>query len=194
MTFDAIVLAGAPSARLDGSDKALVTVGGKTLLEIVVGAVSAAERTIVVGPRRDVPIVAAWIQEEHPGTGPVAALAAGLRLVRSELVVVAAVDHPLITSEDVSRLLASVSGDGAVAISDDGRPQPLLGAYRSPALNLALGRLASDKRRALSGAGVRVGELVSTLDVARVDIGLHARDCDTWADVEAVREVAELEE
>jgi molybdopterin-guanine dinucleotide biosynthesis protein A len=121
------------------------------------------------------------VEEHPPGGGPVAALAAGLGLVRSDLVVVAAVDHPLVTSEDISRLVASVDVDGAVAVSADGRPQPLLAAYRLPALNSALTRLPAVQ-------GARVGELVSTLVLARVDLGPSARDCDTWADVEAVRE------
>jgi molybdopterin-guanine dinucleotide biosynthesis protein A len=192
MTFDAIVLAGARSRRLDGSDKALVRIGGKTLLEIVLEAVSAARRTIVVGPQRDVPIGATWVQEEPPAAGPVAALAAGLLLVRSNLVAVVAVDHPLVTSEDITLLLGAVSADGAVAVCDDGRPQPLLAAYRLLALNLALERLTSGKRHGLRGA--RVGDLVATLDLAPVDLGLHARDCDTWADVEAVRRLAEVKE
>jgi molybdopterin-guanine dinucleotide biosynthesis protein A len=194
MPFDALVLAGATSARLDGSDKALVTVGGESLLELVLGAVSAAERIIVVGPQRDVAIEATWVQEEPPGAGPVAALAAGLRLVRSTLVVVSAVDHPLVTDEDISRLLASVSADGAIAVSDDGRLQPLLAAYRHRALTLALERLPSGGRRPSRTSAARVWELVGTLDLARVDLGLHARDCDTWADIEAVRELADLKE
>ncbi len=52
--FDAIVLAGAASRRLDGADKALVEIGGRTLLDTVLAADRGRRRVIVAGPQRPV--------------------------------------------------------------------------------------------------------------------------------------------
>jgi molybdopterin-guanine dinucleotide biosynthesis protein A len=178
--FDAVILAGGASARLDGCDKALVMVQGVTLLARAAGAVGSADRIIVVGPPRDSPLPrpVTWIQEEPPGAGPVAALAAGLSLVGSELVAVLAVDHPLVTPHDVVRLVGSTRDDGAVALDRDGRAQPLLAVYRRPALVAAIARLPAPQ-------GASLGAVTEALTLAPVDLGEAATDCDTWNALEA---------
>lgn len=180
MGFDALILAGGPSARLDGSDKALVEFQGATLLERAVGTVGEADRVIVVGPRRDLPLAGPviWIEEEPPRGGPVAALAAGLTRAAAELVAVLAVDHPLVTRDDVARLVASTRADGAIAVDRNGRPQPLLAVYRKTALAAALGRLPATQ-------GASLGEVTTALALAEVDLGDAADDCDTWDALEA---------
>jgi molybdopterin-guanine dinucleotide biosynthesis protein A len=185
VTFDAIVLAGGRSARLGGEDKALVTVGGRTLLENAVSAVADAETTVVVGPRRELSLPVIWVEENPPGGGPVAAIAAGLPLISSELVVVLAIDHPLVTAHEVSRLLGSVVADGAAARDEESNAQPLVAAYRRDPLVAALGRLPVE-------AGARVRDLIAPMDVAFVDVGASARDCDTTADFDEVRRLVKL--
>jgi molybdopterin-guanine dinucleotide biosynthesis protein A len=152
VAFDALVLAGAHSARLGGADKALVSFEGMSLLERAVTAVRDAERVIAVGPRRDIglPVEVTWVQEDPPGGGPVAALAAGLAVTTAELVVVLAVDHPLIDREHITDLVECASGGGAVAHDDRGRRQPLVAVYRGPALRSAvrgLGAVGETARR-----------------------------------------------
>ena len=176
MTFDAIILAGARSRRLNGADKAAVVLGGRTLLERAAGALVAAARTVVVGPRREISLGVEWIEEEQPGRGPVPALAAGIEWVRSEAVVVLAVDYPLITATELEILVTSMRADGAVAVDDEGREQPLLGAYRTKSLRDVLVGLSS-----LHGS--RVSDLVASLDLEPVQIGWRARDCDTWEEI-----------
>jgi molybdopterin-guanine dinucleotide biosynthesis protein A len=182
VVFDALILAGARSARLDGRDKALIVVGGKTLLELTVEAVATAGRIIVAGPRRDLPAPVMWLQEDPAGAGPVAAIAAGLGAVRAETVMVLGVDHPLLTPTDVDRLVASMENDGAIALGPDGNEQPLVAAYRTRALAAAL--------RALSVAqGARVLDLVAPLSLRPVDLGDAAKDCNTWHDIRAAEEL-----
>lgn len=180
MTFDAIILAGASSVRLDGRDKALVCVRGKSLLERVVAAAFKARQILVVGPRRDLHLSVRWVDEQRRGAGPMTALATGLRLVESEIVVVLAVDHPLLTEDDVARLVTSVERDGAVGLDGDGRRQPLLAAYRTSALIEAVHGLS-----AVENAAMR--DLEGVLDVTAVELGEAATDCDTWSDIESVR-------
>jgi molybdopterin-guanine dinucleotide biosynthesis protein A len=178
VVFDAIILAGAHSARLDGNDKALVEVGGKTLLQRAVEAAAAAERVIVVGPRRDAPLQVTWVQERPAGGGPVAALAAGLDEVRSEHVCVLGVDHPLVSQADIASLVESVAGDGAIAIDAQGRAQPLVAVYRLEALFDTVAGLHTVQR-------ARVHELIAELALAPVVLGDAAMDCDTWEDISA---------
>lgn len=133
-----MVLAGGRGSRLGGVDKASVVVRGRTLLDHVLDAVALAERTVVVGPRKDdVPDVT-WAREDPPGGGPVAGLAAGLAHVTTDLVVVLAVDQPGITRSTVDRLLAAVGDTGAVLVDDEGRSQWLIGAWRTEAVRRAL--------------------------------------------------------
>jgi molybdopterin-guanine dinucleotide biosynthesis protein A len=185
VTFDALILAGGHSTRLGGADKALVVVGGKTLLERAVDAVASARQTIVAGPVRKLTAAVTWVQEEPPGAGPGAALVAGSRLIRAELVVVLAVDHPLVTRVDIGSLLEGVRGDGAIAVDPDGREQPLVAAYRREALTAALDR----SRRTIGG---RIGDLIGNLELGRVELGEAAADCDTWEAIEAVRRRARM--
>src|SRR2546421_12993266 len=88
MRYAGIVVAGGSARRLSGVDKPALSVGGKPLLARAIHALDGAERVIAVGPRRpgfDV----VWTREPVPGTGPVAALAAGLVFVPDDVEVVA---------------------------------------------------------------------------------------------------------
>jgi molybdenum cofactor guanylyltransferase len=99
-----IVLAGGASARF-GSPKELVEYGGQTLADRAWRLLAeVCDEQLVVGPGGLV----------DPGTGPVAAIAAGMRAASHELAVVIPVDMPLLTG-DALRLLAEACRDAAVA-------------------------------------------------------------------------------
>ncbi|GIG58042.1 molybdenum cofactor guanylyltransferase [Longispora fulva] len=68
--YAAIILAGGSARRLGGQDKPAITVGGIPLVDRVRAACAHAARVVVVGPERQ--------------GGPVAALAAGLRLLDAD--------------------------------------------------------------------------------------------------------------
>ncbi|MFC6088842.1 molybdenum cofactor guanylyltransferase [Saccharothrix lopnurensis] len=170
----AVVLAGGRGSRLGGVDKALLVVDGRTLLDRVLEAVGGPGRAVVVGPRRDVPGVR-WAREDPPGGGPLAGLAAGLRWVTTDLVVVLAVDQPGVTRATVDRLLASVGDTGAVLVDAGGRPQWLTGAWRADRLRAAL---PADPRDASARSAL------GPLDPVRVPaLPGEARDVDTPADL-----------
>ena len=175
------MLAGAASRRLGGADKATVEVGGRTLLDRALEAVSRARHVVVVGPPRPLGVDVDWTQEEPPGGGPVAALAAGLRLVQAPVVVALAVDLPFVDREVVTALVEAVrDAEGAVVSNAGGRAQPLAGAYRTTALRARLGGL--DR---LEGAAVR--SLVAGMSLYRLVGDRAASDCDTWRDVAGAR-------
>ena len=179
--FDAVVVAGGTGRRLGGADKGAVEIGGRSLLERAVDAVSRADRVVLVGPRRPIARNVHWTREEPVGGGPVAAVAAGLAPVRAAVVVVLAVDLPFVDSGVVEALVELASrGDGALLEDGEGRRQPLAAAYRTASLRAAVAGLATVRdapMQALIG-GMRLGTL-SAVDAWR--------DCDTWDDVAAAR-------
>jgi len=181
MTWDAIVLAGGTSRRLGGVDKAGVDVGGRLLLDRALAAVSAAEHVIVAGPPRETRAPVTWCREDPPGGGPVAALAAALPLVQSDMVLVLAVDHPFLRGSTVVDLVDAAAGhDGAVLLDATGRDQPLAAAYAAAVLRRRLAEQGPP-------AGTAVRRLVAGLDLVRLPGGDAALDCDTWDDVARAR-------
>jgi molybdopterin-guanine dinucleotide biosynthesis protein A len=184
--YDAVVLAGGEGVRLGGADKALLAVGGRTLLDRVLAAVTGAVTVAVVGPARVLAAATAvtWCREDPPGGGPVPAIAAGLAAGRAPTVVVLAVDHPFVEPVTVAALTSAVGAhDGAQGVGDDGRAQPLVAAYRRSSLVEVL-----TPHEQLTG--LRLRDVLAPLDVVGVPIGAAAVDCDTWADL-AAAEAAE---
>ncbi|WP_235497659.1 molybdenum cofactor guanylyltransferase [Frankia sp. R43] len=163
--WDALVLAGGAARRMGGDDKAALSVGGARLLDRVLGAVAAARTVVVVGPRRPpVPGTRAvrWAREDPPGGGPVAAIAAGLRLVTATRVVVLAVDLPFLGAPEVQGLLDAVAagpGGPQVALLSDPaqRPQYLAAAWRTVTLRavLPVDPAGRSVRSLLAGQSVR---------------------------------------
>jgi molybdopterin-guanine dinucleotide biosynthesis protein A len=163
----AIVLAGGASRRLS-ADKPEQRVGGRRLLDVALAAVADADAVVVVGPPREVPDEVTVLCEEPPGSGPVAALAAGLAALSdgpADIAVLAA-DLPRITPATVTAL-AAARGDApvAVAVDDTGEVQYLTAVWDSAELAAALAAAPSRVRDLLPADAVTsaVG------DVADVD-------------------------
>jgi len=122
-----------------------------------------------------------WCREAPPGGGPVAAVAAALPLLAADVVLLVAVDMPFVDLAAVTSLVEAIGDvDGAVALDDDGRDQPLLAAYRRDRLAAALGRLGEP-------GGQRMRDMVAGLHLRRVPVGIAAIDCDTAEDLRAAR-------
>ncbi|WP_093838299.1 NTP transferase domain-containing protein [Streptomyces aidingensis] len=185
--WDAVVLAGGGGRRLGGVDKPAVEVGGRSLLDRVLTACAGAQTAVVVGPPRPLRTRATavvWTREEPPGGGPLAGLAAGLRLVRQPLVVVLAGDLPFLSADLLAALRRVPEGaDGLVARDPEGYDQPLTACYRTEVLRGALGRLAPDQG---GPADLPLRAVTRTLTLGRVAVG-NTLDCDTWADISAAR-------
>jgi len=185
--WDAIVLAGGRGRRLGGIDKPALLVGGRSLLDTALVACTGARVIVVVGPRRATVRDVRWTLESPPGSGPLAALAAGLTALgtanASGVVVVLAADLPSVDARVVGRLLAEAqsSVDGAAVVDGGGRVQPLLAAYRRPALERALQAVHDPRNRPVRSV------LGQPRPVDVVDAGAAA-DIDTpddlarWAD------------
>jgi len=190
-----IVLSGGSAARIQGADKATLELAGATLLDHVLAALDTVEDVVVVGERVRTGRLVTFLREHPPLGGPAAGILAGLDgFSRAPaLVVVLAVDMPLVSRATVRRLVQAagdvdgVDGvDGALLVDREGRRQYLCAAYRTAALRTAAP--ASEEQHGLS-----VRRLVRGLRLAEVvAVGGEAQDVDTWADLRSVR--ARLEE
>lgn len=127
------IMLGGLSTRM-GQDKAMVKLGGKTLLERAIArwqgygagiqlSVGAAERAVLAP--EGVPAVADIYLER----GPLGGLQAGLQACETPLLLLVAVDCPFLDHEQADRLLDAVGEAGACVYTLDSRPQPLFGLY-----------------------------------------------------------------
>ena len=176
MIVDALILAGGRSSRLGGSDKRKLVLDGETLLRRSIRAVGdAGVRTVVVvgdDGEHGVPTV----REEPPYSGPVAALAAGMRALpgAADAVAVLACDMPGI-DRALPALLAAFRGDGVIAL-DRGRRQQLAIVVDPGALRSALATLPT-----VVDASMR--DLLGRLDLVETVVPDGATDdIDTWDD------------
>jgi molybdopterin-guanine dinucleotide biosynthesis protein A len=186
--YDAIVLAGGAATRLGGAAKPQLRVGGRTLLDRAVAAVSGAARIVVVGPEQPVSAPVVFCRENPPGGGPVAAVAAGLPLTSAEAVVVLAADLPDVAPA-VPALLAALPASGvALLVDSDGRANYLAAAWRRRDLQAALTALGE-------AAGASARALVAAAHQVHVsDPAGWGRDCDTWDDLTDARARTPTEE
>ena len=181
-------MAGGSARRLGGIDKCALPVGGAPVLARVVAACTGAAGVepadvVVVGPPRPsvtLPVGVRTVREDPPGGGPVAGLAAGLRLLDGRgappdaalhdaalydaalhdaalpvgAVLVLAGDLPLLRPEHVSALRRQLGlqavADVVVAVDAGGRVQPLVAVWRAAALGQEVGRLPPTGRSARS--------------------------------------------
>jgi molybdopterin-guanine dinucleotide biosynthesis protein A len=139
-----LLLTGGASRRL-GRDKATVVVGGERLVDRAARLLAGVARPVIeVGPGRSrLP----WVLEDDPGSGPLAAVAAGASLLQRGghrgPALVLAVDLPLVT-EGLLALLAGHPSTGCVVPVDGaGYPQPLCARYSAAALSAASGLSAA---------------------------------------------------
>lgn len=180
---DVIVLAGGRASRMGGVDKPGLVVGGRSMLQTALAAVASLGRTVVVGPPR--PELAAHIvqtREPEPGSGPVAAVAAGLAALGAEpapRIVVLAADLPFLTDAAIGELVRqSADFDAVFAADPSGRPQYLIGVWRTEPLATRLAELDSVLNQPMKALVPRRTNIV---ELPGVD------DCDTPGEIAAAR-------
>ena len=183
--YDAVLLAGGGARRLGGIDKPGITLGGRSLVELVADAVAEARRVILVGPPRPTLDRVIVTREQPAGAGPVPATTAGLALVEAGWVALLAADLPFLHQTHIASLRSAAYGRrGAVLVDATGQAQWLIGVWRTATLRDAL--------RAYDGASLR--GLLAPLEPRRVALPARAGgpppwfDCDTMGDVTSAKE------
>jgi molybdopterin-guanine dinucleotide biosynthesis protein A len=179
--FDALILAGGRGARMGGPAKPLRRLAGWPMLDHVLLACSAASRQIVVGPSRIGFGEPLFCREQPAGSGPVAAVSAGLRHVQQPVVLVLAADLPFIGAAlgPLRALLVGglASAEAAALVETSGRINYLAAAWRTAALYAALDRLGDP-------AGRPMRALYDSVEVSYLpDFDAFGADCDTPVDL-----------
>lgn len=175
-----IVLAGGRSSRM-GRDKASLVLGGVTLLQRTVSALSAVvdEVVLVRAPGAALPPVEApcpvrYAEDPVEGEGPLVGMAAGLEAARAPIAIVVGVDMPFLQPA-LLRLLADRVAAGArwVLPIAERRPQPLCSAFARDALPVLRAHIQAGDRAPMTIAA---------------DLGMVRLDEDEWraADAEGV--------
>lgn len=168
---------------MGGSDKTQLTVGRSTLLDRVIAAAASARLVVVVGPHRPTERAdVVWVREEPPGSGPAAAVGAGLAATRAGVVVLLAGDMPLLDPGTVEALVlalrsAGTGVPGVVGVDVDGREQWLCSAWRRDQLLAAALEADGSLHRALRALGAPL----------RLELAGTTLDCDTPDDLAEAR-------
>jgi molybdopterin-guanine dinucleotide biosynthesis protein A len=130
-----IILAGGRSRRM-GTDKALLPVQGRPVIERILHGLKGWGEPLVVTNRPEayrhlgVPLVA----DRYPGKGPLAGIHAGLSRSRHRINLVAACDMPFVSRAVADVLLARLDGYDASVPRMEGRTHPLFAVYTKECL------------------------------------------------------------
>jgi len=173
-----VLLAGGRGSRLaHGVPKALVRVGGLTLLErslVVLRAVC--DEVVVVAPAElGLPLAGTERVADPPGCeGPLGALVAGLQARPCERAIVLAVDFPLMRPGMLRELAGRLASHAGVLPAPGGMLQPLAAVYAPWTAGRLAERLAAGERAVVPAAALLGPLVVQDEELARLDGGL---DC-----------------
>jgi molybdenum cofactor guanylyltransferase len=138
---ECFVLAGGRSSRM-GQDKALMRIGGRTLLERALEKLPGAR---IAGARSDLSAFAPVIPDIHPDCGPLSGIESALAATHATYNVFLPVDMPLLPASFLTWMLqrAQITGSLATIPCINGQPQPLCAVYQRdllPSVTTALAR------------------------------------------------------
>jgi len=161
------VLAGGRSTRM-GSDKALLPMGGRTLLEHIAAEVegAAGNVTIIADPALYSRFGWAVVADLRPGCGPLGGIVTALEVSNRSWNVIAACDMPAIDTEFLNHLLltAAMAPKGCECLAPLGPsgPEPLCAVYHGSAL--------AKLRAALDGNILKMRYVLESLETRYVPV------------------------
>ena len=180
-----ILLTGGTSRRM-GRDKADLPFGPDTLLMFQLARIPLGIQIIVVGESHDSLPDVVFTRENPVGSGPVAAVAAGLEFVDSPCVVLLGVDTPFALPHLLSLELAPAV-DALIPRDLKGKPQYLTGIYRTQSVRWALDRIGPPVGKSMRQL---IGELLTVEHVQLTSGNAESfLDIDTPADLAAALEM-----
>jgi len=163
-----LVLAGGLGRRMGGADKGLVELAGRPMVEHVLDALRPQVGPLWINANRNLDRYSAYghpvVSDTLQGyMGPLAGVLSALQHLRTEFLVTAPCDAPLVALDLVGRLYdACLSSDADVAVATDGRRQQpvflLLRAGTVPALESYL-----------AGGGRKIDTWLSQMRLAEAD-------------------------
>ena len=135
------IMAGGQSRRM-GTDKALVTLGSKTLLERAIETWRdwGAELFLSVGGEEREKLAPAGTRpvfDRFPACGPLSGLHCGLAECKTEFLLLCAIDTPFLSTAHAQRLFDSIGSADVCIYEVEGIRKPLFGLYRKECLSAA---------------------------------------------------------
>ncbi len=192
------VLAGGASRRM-GRDKALLSLGGETILLRQIRTLRAACRGVVVigSPERYAGLPRPVIPDDLPNRGPLGGIYTGLRHTRTEFNLFLGCDLPFMPSRFLRFLAALALETGAdvtVPQTPDARLQTLCAAYRRRGLGAVRSSLASGENM-IRGVFPRLRcRIVKWPEIARAGFSRRIFDnMNTPEDYERAKRMTSLE-
>ena len=132
MELSAFVLAGGKSSRM-GCDKALLTFGGRTLLERAIAiAMDVTGDCRIVGSRKEYDVYGEVVEDVFAGQGPLAGIHAALQASETDLNLILAVDTPFVEGDFLRHVVRRAEDSDAMVTVPRTREglHPLCGIYR----------------------------------------------------------------
>jgi molybdopterin-guanine dinucleotide biosynthesis protein A len=158
-----VILAGGRATRVGGQRKALLSVGGKRILERILDVLAPlSDECAALVDTPDLPELARlrYIVDPQAHAGPLAALAYGLPLVSGDTCMLVAGDMPFLSRAAFEHLL-SLGGDAALPFVD-GHFEPMHSVFTRQALLAAI-------KRAQSAGEHRLFKVIETLNPRILD-------------------------
>jgi molybdopterin-guanine dinucleotide biosynthesis protein A len=161
MEVAAAIIAGGKGVRFGGRVKALLEVGGRTILARQLAVLRPLCGEVVVNANDPAPFAgcgARVVADELAGEGPLSGLGAALAAVRAPWLLIVASDMPYLEPRLLELLIARASDDVDVVMPTvGGYPEPLCAMYSQRCAPVIAARLAAAHYRA--SALVTEGEL-----------------------------------
>ena len=148
-----------------GQDKALLQVGGRSLVEVALDKLRcigvAAPR--IAGARADLSAHAAVVPDLHPGCGPLSGIEAALAASKQALNLFLPVDMPLLPARFLSWMLlrAEITGALATVPRFNGQPQPLCAVYHRDLLGPITAALLAGNYKVIAVVSAAAGQSLS---------------------------------
>jgi molybdopterin-guanine dinucleotide biosynthesis protein A len=146
----AVILAGGQGRRVNGQDKGLLPLAGKSLIAHVVAAVQPQVRSLLISANRHHDEYAAFGRVIHDAGagfhGPLAGIAAALAQCDTPWLLTVPVDGPDAPHDLAHRLhgAAAQAGVAAAVVHDGVRREPLFALYRCTLASSAAAALSED--------------------------------------------------
>jgi molybdopterin-guanine dinucleotide biosynthesis protein A len=150
--FSSVILAGGESRRL-GIDKALLELGGQTLVSRVAQKLALLSDDLIVvtnSPEdyRHLSLGVRFVPDERPGEGALMGVYSGLKAARHESALTVACDMPFLNVSLLRHMLDKVAGhDAVVPRLQGGLLEPLHAVYGKHCLPFMAALLARGRRR-----------------------------------------------
>ena len=130
MEFEAVILSGGESSRM-GSDKGLIEINGKPMVEHIIGTLKPIAHSLWVSTanKNYIQFGVSLVADEYTAIGPLGGLHTALKRAISDCLLVVSVDAPFVSEECILKLIRHSESDTIAISKCEGKSYPLIGVY-----------------------------------------------------------------